>query len=52
MPNFPLGKIQRDDEQYKEKKIWANHNRLLSFLLKIMLTNQMGGRCDIRGYWM
>jgi hypothetical protein len=30
MPGFPLADIQREDEQYKEKKILANHDRLLS----------------------
>jgi hypothetical protein len=30
MPGFPLRDIQGKDEQYKEKKILVNHDRLLS----------------------
>jgi hypothetical protein len=30
MASFPLCEKQRDDEQYKEKKILVDHTRILS----------------------
>jgi len=37
MPGFPLNEKQSDDEQYKEKKILVDHDRLLSLFSEINL---------------
>ena len=52
MSSFPFGEIQRDKKQYQEKKILANHGRLLFLLYELILSHSGLWRRDGRDSWV